>query len=259
MASRVWEKKNPLYARIEDLLHTASSGIIGSTAFLTPEESVQAEEYLKQSGYSRCWKLVGGYEDAERKMLLIYPDYLPEECVEAGDYFCALEIRTSGYVKLEHCSFLGALMALGIERDSLGDILIIDGNAVVFVTAPIAAFLLSEPSPLTFVGSDKVRVLKADDQLIASYKRQYKKVEIVVASMRLDCLVAELGNLSREKAKLAISRGEVQLNYRTGLEPSQTVVSGDVLSIHRKGKFKITENGQMTRKDRYRLSVLVYL
>ena len=63
--------------------------------------------------------------------------------------------------------------------------------------------------------------------------------------------------MSREKAREAISRGEVSLNHVTEIEPSDILNAGDTISIRKHGKFKIGEIN-LTRKDRFRISVLVY-
>lgn len=246
------------YARLSDLADRASSGQIVGTAFLTPEEVVLADVWLGQCGTGLSWGFYGGYADAERRMLLIRPDYLPEDSVEERDWFSVLEIRISGYVNLDHRSYLGALMALGIKRETLGDILCLpEGGALLFVTPSVADFLLSDPPPLVYVGRDKVKVLPADPAKAADYQRSYEERTGIVASMRLDGIIAEFGGLSREKAKAAIQRGEVTYNYRQASDPAKICSSGDILSLRGCGKFKIKDL-ETTRKERVRLTVLVY-
>ncbi|MGM9636923.1 MAG: RNA-binding protein [Eubacteriales bacterium] len=245
------------YAKLADLADRASSGQIVGTAFLTPEEIVLADAWLMQSGAGLSWGFYGGYADAERRMLLIRPDYLPEDCVEERDWFSVLEIRISGYVNLDHRSYLGALMALGIKRETLGDILCLQDGAVLFATPAVSDFLLSDPPPLVYVGRDKVKVLPADPAKAADYQRIYEERTGIVASMRLDGIVAEFGGLSREKAKAAIQRGEVMYNHRQASDPAKICTPGDILSLRGCGKFKI-KDFETTRKERVRLTVLVY-
>lgn len=245
------------YARLSDLMNRASSGQIAGSAFLTPEEVVLADAHLRQFGAGLSWEFCGGYADAERRMLLLRPDYLPEDCVEERDWFSMLEIRISGYVNLDHRSYLGSLMALGIKRETLGDILCFPDGAVLFATPAVADFLLSDPSPLAYVGRDKVTVLPADPEKIVGYRRKYEERVGIVASMRLDSIIAEFGGLSREKAKAAIARGEVIRNYRQASDPADVCSPGDVLSLRGCGKFKI-KDFETTRKERIRLTVLVY-
>lgn len=251
------DQEKLFYARLSDLADRAGGGQIVGTAFLTPEEAVLADAYFKQNGAGLSWIFLGGYADAERKILLIYPDYLPQECIEDRDWFSVLEIRISGYVTLDHRSYLGALMALGIKRETVGDILCFPDGAVLFATPAVADFLLSDPSPLAYVGRDKVKVLPADPAKAADYQRSYEERTGIVASMRLDSIISEFGGLSREKAKTAIQRGEVMYNYRQASDPAKICSPGDTLSLRGCGKFKIKEF-ETTRKERIRLTVLVY-
>ncbi len=242
--------------RIGELARRAMSGEICATRFLTPEEFVHAKSVL--CGFSELSiSFFGGYADAERGILVIYPNYIPEESISQADYIIPVSIITSGYVRLEHRSFLGSLIGIGIERDAIGDILIEGDTATVFVSPSVADFLLSFEHPLEKVGSDKVTVKAGDAEKISTYRRSFTETVIVVSSPRVDCITAELGKMSREKAKEAISHGEVSLNHVTEIEPADILKAGDTISIRRHGKFKIGEIN-LTRKDRFRISVFVY-
>lgn len=243
--------------RIDELAFRARSGEICSTPFLTPEECMCALKYLATIKAGISYKADGGYEDAERRVVIIYPDYIPDDALPTDDYLAAVDITTSGYVKLEHRSFLGSLTALGIDRSAIGDILVTDSGATVMLTPPIAAFLLSSEAPLERVGADKVSVGRSDMKKIAEYKRSFDTLSITVVSARVDCVVAELCKLSRERAKEVVSRGEVSLNHSDDVESSDKVEVGDTLSVRRYGKFRIGEI-TTTRKERLRISVLVY-
>ncbi len=252
------ENEKLFYARLDDFIDRCGRGQTAATAFLTPEEIVLADAYLRMNARDVSWTFCGGAPDAERRILIIRPDYLPEDGEEIRERISALEIKSSGFGKApDHRAYLGSLMALGIKRETVGDILCMEDCAVVFVTPAVAAFLCADPSPLTFVGREKVRVLPADPSKIAGWKREFAEISIVVASMRLDCIVAELAKVSREKAKVAIQRGDVQRNHRETTEVSQICVRDDVLSIRGCGKFIIGEMGT-TKKDRVRLSLRVY-
>ena len=122
-----------------DLAKIASRGIPAATAFLTPEERMRAEEFLTRR--SLRYAVYGGYDEAERTVIVLLPDYMESEYLDWDEYFVPVAVLASGYVSLSHRSFLGALTALGIDRSAMGDILLFPFGAVVFVTLPIAAFL----------------------------------------------------------------------------------------------------------------------
>lgn len=65
----------------------------------------------------------GGYDNAERKVIFIYPYYMEYEDIE-----CPLEIvQVEGNFKfkeISHKDYLGAILNLGIVREKIGDIII---------------------------------------------------------------------------------------------------------------------------------------
>lgn len=243
------------YARLDEFADRAEQGILSSSSFLTPEERGQAAAYLERSSVRVCFR--GGYEEAERTLAIFLPDYMEEDMLDTDDFFLPIAIRISGYVKLTHRSFLGALTALGIDRSAMGDILLFDWGAVLFAQPPVAQFLLSEPSPLERVGADKVKVSLCERSLIEGYKRSFLPFTDVIASERLDCAVAAFAGISREKAKIATERGDVSLDYRVCTRPSEEIAEGSVISVRGIGKFKI-ETLTKTKKDRIRLSAKRY-
>ncbi|MBQ8382921.1 MAG: hypothetical protein IJX47_06950 [Clostridia bacterium] len=250
-----------LEARLSDLMRSAERGMPAPTAFLSPEERAEAEDYLVRHGAR--YAVYGGYEEAERTMILLLPDYLESAYVNWDDYFVPVAILVSGYVGLSHRSFLGALTALGIDRSAMGDILLLPFGAVVFVTPAIADFLLTKPSPLERVGADKVEVRDADGypamrSAVAAYQRTYEPFTDVVASARLDCAVSAFARVSREKAKTLISSGQVTHNYRQASRPDAAFAESDVISVRGVGKFTIVSL-KTTQKERIRIEAKRYV
>lgn len=252
------ESRKLFAARLDDLVRGCLRGRIGHTAFLTPEETAFADDRLRANARNVLWRFDGGHPDAQRVILEIRPDYLPPKAGETRDRISALEIRCSGFGESPgHRAYLGSLTALGIKRETVGDILCMEGRAVVFVTPAVAVFLRSDPPPLVSVGRERVKVLPADPALIAGWKQEYDEITAVAASARIDCIVAEIAKTSREKAKALILRGDVQRNHRECAEVSQVCAPGDVLSVRGHGKYKIQDIGS-TQKGRVRLTLLVY-
>lgn len=243
------------WARLDDFADKAEQGILTASPFLSPEEAMRADEYLKRRGCRYCFR--GGYEEAERSIAIFLPDYMEEDMLDTDEFFLPIEIKTSGYVNLTHRSFLGALTALGIDRSAMGDILLFDWGAVLFALPSVAQFLLSDPSPLERVGADKVKISLCDKSVIEGYKRSFLPFTDVIASERLDCAVAAFAGVSREKAKQSTERGDVSLNYRVCTRPSEEIAEGAIISVRGVGKFKI-QSLTKTKKDRIRLEALRY-
>ncbi len=250
-----------LEAKIDDLMAKAAKGMVATGRFYYPAEQYRAEKYLKSQGYQAGqYQFYGGYEDAERKALICLPDW----CEDAfAPELCALqcvELRGSGFRHLTHPQYLGSLLSLGIERDTVGDIVPLDDcRAAVFVTAPMAEFLLSDPKPLTRVASDTVKVLPfaVPDGFCAN--RKTETLTDTVASLRLDCVVGALTRLSREKAKQLLIAGQVRLNYETETAPDHLIAQGDILSITGYGRYCVQACADHTKKDRIRLCAIHYI
>ena len=101
------------------------------SAFLDERQCRLCEKVMASVKYEN-YLLWGGYEGAERKMLCVYPQYGDENIIESFP-MQAVTFRFRLEDKLSHRDFLGSLMALGITRGCVGDILVNSGSASVFV------------------------------------------------------------------------------------------------------------------------------
>ena len=213
---------------------------------------------------------VGGTDDgtAQRGAVGHDADISPDAGKNCGMQLCPtaaeaaglryVHVRGSGYYELDHRSFLGAVLALGLSRDTVGDIIVRDGHEAIIITVRAAAeLLLSQPPVLTYVGRDKVCV--SETVLPPDYEpeKRFTELSITVASPRLDAVVSELARLSRDKAKAAVIGGVVAISGRVEQRPDREVVQGDVLSVRGHGKFVIGERGT-TSRGRVRLAVKKY-
>lgn len=214
--------------------------------FLSERRQALAEKYLRAI-YFENFCFFGGYENSERKMLaLCYDDSKPEFPVSA------LEFRYRICDKLTHRDFLGALMSLGIERETVGDILVEDGRTVVFIKNELKDYIISQISKIGNVG---VKIYDADLSKLPK-GRGTEELSLVVSSLRLDNIVAGVIGLSREKTKSLILTGNVSLNYIQTMNISQIANVGDVLIIRGKGKYILNAVMGETKKGRIRISLI---
>ncbi len=256
----------------------AEDGAPAFSHFLTPREQRILEGLMPSSDVIRFFW--GGYEDAERRILCFLPSYyewqldedptgtppsdsalasLVEEELEGQ--MCALYVESSGYVKLAHRDYMGALLGLGIERERVGDILADDGGAIVFLHPSVRQLLKNE---LHTVGRDTVKVRDFLPPEGFSYTRTFDDISGTVASARLDAVIAELGRISREKAKELILAGFAEHNYFPASKPDAEVQAGDRISMRhegkcRGGKFIIDSLDERSQKGRIRLKARKYL
>lgn len=214
--------------------------------FLSERRQALAEKYLRSICFEN-FSFFGGYDYSERKMLaMCYDDTKPDFPVSA------LEFHYRSCDKLTHRDFLGVLMSLGIERETVGDILVEDGRTIVFVKSELKDYIVSQISKIGNVG---VKICDADLSKLPK-GRGTEELSLVVSSLRLDNIVAGVTGLSREKTKSLILTGNVSLNYIQTMNISQPTFVGDVLIIRGKGKYILNAVMGETKKGRIRISLI---
>lgn len=217
--------------------------------FLSQEESILVKRTLENRGID--FLLFGGYEDSQRVMLGCFPEWDSQK-----DFpIVSLTFKYRVSDKLCHRDFLGSLMGLGITRESVGDILIEDGRAVVFVTEDIANYVSSQIEKVGRVG---VEIIKGFSEPLP-LKGELALFEGTIASARLDCVVSELCNVSRGAALQKIEDGAVSVNSVVCEKATKLVVSGDAVTVRGKGKFIISSLEGKTRKNRIVLKYQKYI
>lgn len=238
-----------LKAKVDDAVRLSRRGprFIG---FLTPAETSLLQDYIK---YNTDAEFVfwGGHDDAERQILAVCQPYdLP-----LSFPITPITLRFREQDELSHRDFLGSLMAQGVVRPSLGDILAEKGRAVIFVKSELSDYFLSN---ITKVGRTGVKTLLGAEEPYPC-AHSFQDMSGVVASGRLDCITAFLLNTSREKAVSAISAGLVSVNYREAVSVSRQIQEGDKISVQHTGKFIVDQLGPLTKKGRLSLKCRKYI
>lgn len=231
-----------LAARLKDHLHLGSK----RPCFLGFLDEAQASFCREYTSKARDCAVMfwGGYEDAERVMAGFFPDYLEPSPDQFPIVPLALSYRKGD--KLTHRDFLGSFMALGVERSVVGDILVGEGQCVAFLREEMGDYFAQNIQKIGRVGVKTA--LSWEGPLPGA--QEFLEMNGVVASERLDCLVAFLCRTSREKAAGLVSSGLVYVNHREILSGSQRVKEGDKLSVRRQGKFYVDQLGPLTSKGR---------
>ena len=186
----------------------------------------------------------GGYPDATRVMLGASAD-------EYSFPIVALMFSYKPEFDLRHRDFLGSLMALGLRRDTIGDILCEKGRVVVFVRDDVADYVLTQ---VTQIGRVGVSITYADltDLPVPD---DIEELSFTLSSLRLDAFVAAVTNLSREKAARLIRSELVMIDHVVSTDVSKPLHEGATVTIRKYGKYVLSANSGLTRKGRLRVSV----
>lgn len=212
------------------------------------ERSLVLQAVQKASGMSRL-VFVGGYDDAERVCAVFIPDYMDKSDMNNPDNlpFCVLRASKSAGSELSHRDYLGALMGLGLSRTGIGDILVHEDGADIFVLHEICDFVLME---FLKAGRKNISISKIDFAEIKFAKVNMLYKEGSIASARVDSIISLAFNISRSKAQNLIARGLVYLNNAPCTKDGKDIQQGDKITVRTMGRIKIDEFTGISRKGR---------
>ena len=206
--------------------------------FLDPREQ-QIAEAVAGSFLGMGFYFDGGYEKAERKIIVAYPEELSDEHFQQP--LGALRIIPKDPTEYPgHRDYLGAILGLGINREKLGDILVGKAGADVIVKQQILEYIGLN---LVKVGNTSVDVEEISIKELMQPERPYKEMKSTVASLRLDAIAGIAFGLSRSKMAPFIKGENIRLNFKTVKDPSTPIKEGDVISANRLGRAKVVEVG----------------
>ena len=280
-----------LIAQLEDkAVQAADRYMITSGSFLDSHQRRIAEDLARSGRFPVRVFFYGGYRDAERCLPVFLPDYATEE--DAKELLSVIRVTVPrqkggggqsgrGSRVLTHRDYLGSLLALGIDREVTGDILVRGeaesvsasgaGNpgasasgaesdfpgpgADIIVLESMAEFITMNYAKAghTWLTTE---ILPIDQLYVGNVSIQEQ--HDTVASLRLDSITASAFRLSRAKAGEAIRRGLVSVNSMETLRPDQLLQEGDKIVLKGKGRVILRDVGGVSRKDRIRVTFGVY-
>lgn len=247
-----------LLAKVLDRARQAQDrNIPAATDFLSPQQQMLALDLLRLAGLPETsYMPSGGYDGAERKIILFLPDWLDAENAEEDLPIRCLRAAFRAEDSLNHRDFLGSLMGMGIVREKLGDILVGADSADLIVLDTVADFLLQNWNS---AGRAKLKVSEIAAAHLHIPELKCQEVRDTVSSLRLDAVASTGFRMARGKAADLVSSGRVQLNWRECTKPDKLLVAGDTVSARGFGKFVLAEVGGTTKKGRTSIVIKRYL
>ena len=241
-----------LLAKLWDKINAGMrKNIPANTCFLSPRELEMARFLF---GDVPGLYAFGGWEEAERKMLVYLPDYLEEDALYGEDSPLVC-LRATFYQgdSPSHRDFLGALMGFGLSRETLGDICVGKGSCDFFVTAEIAPHILRD---FTSAGRTKLHLeaIALEDASIP--EPEVKEIKDTLASLRLDSVISSGFRIGRSLAAQYVTQGKAAIDGLPCEKPDKAVAEGAKVSVRGLGKFKLAAVNGRTKKDR--ISVVIH-
>ncbi len=259
MAAQTQKELEQLKKRFQELAEKAfRQNVFAFTGFLSLAEQDALLEAMGRNPVCP-FTLWGGKEDCERRMARFGS---PEEFGYEEEFpIAALKVSPLSEKFAQDCShrdFLGALMHLGIDRGTVGDIFPEGKHAWIFCTETVAPFICEN---LDRVRHTAVRCEKLDREADAGQwpaPAVPEPVRLVVSANRADAVAAKAFHLSRGQSLELFRAGKVYVNGRLCENNSLLLKPQDVVSVRGFGRFVLLEEGEETKKGRLGVTVGLY-
>ena len=200
-------------------------------------------------------QLWGGYESAERKVIrfgsmeeLGYEEDYPITCV----HIQPLLVKFAD--NLGHRDFLGALMNLGIERSTLGDIRVVEKEAYLYCLTSIAEYICENLDKVKHTNVKCTVVEKIAD----IPQEEPEEMEVLLPSLRLDACLAKVYKESRNTILDMFRTGKVYVNGKLCENNSKQLKEGEVVNLRGYGKFIFDGMQNETKKGKLNVRIRIY-
>ncbi len=223
---------------------------------------------LKEKNYI----FFGGFEEAEYKTLIIYPEKFKEEFKlylngqdsnivknAINNIIKAIRIKLPKELigKYEHKDYLSAVMKFGIVRDHIGDIIVHKDGAYIIVLNENAEYLKNSLKELIRFRKSEIDVIHIEDIVLKPI--EFEEIKISISSNRLDNFVSGISRISRSQAEELLKNEKVTLNSRIETKCSKEIKEQDILVIRGRGKFRVSEFIGSNKKGKLVLTIHKYI
>ena len=224
---------------------TGFLGLTEQSLFWEVEREVASIGYALDGGNPVCDRKVMRFGKEEE---LGYEEDFPIVCIKITPLIKKFSDEFS------HRDFLGAIMNLGIDRSTIGDIFLQENEGYVYCLESISDYIMEN---LDQVKHTHIKCEKLKDSL-RFIKEEGKILEITVTSDRIDVVVSGVYHVSRSESLSYFEKGIVYVNGRLCTSNAKNLKAGDVVNVRGKGKFLYQGTQHITKKEKCRISVQVY-
>lgn len=247
-----------LLSKITDKIKFSKNKITNSE-FLNEYQISMIEKELRRMGNTNYF-FEGGYENAESKILVAYPETLSENIAKesVNNILKALKIELPNEIhgKFGHRDYLGTVMSFGLVRERIGDIIVFADSAYIIVLEENAKYLKTSFEYERRFKKAKISIIDINE--IKTKPIQFEEITISVNSVRLDSVISEIIKSSRKIAQEFLEEERVSINYVVETKATKAIKEKDVLIIRGKGKFIVDEFLGKNKKDKQIIKIKKY-
>ena len=239
---------------LADLANRAAGrNIYTFSGFLSPEEQARLLEKRRELS---PFTLFGGIEGAERNMARFgseettgYEQPFPIVCLKAEP------LNPRFAEKLSHRDYLGSIMALGVDRSGVGDIIVRENCAYIFCTEKLAPYIAEE---LRKIRNTEMRLTVCAEVPEGSLY-ETKELRLTLTSLRVDCVASAAVKLSRTRMAELFREKKVFVNSAVCEKPDRLLQEGDAFSVRGYGKFRLIAVTGQSKKGKLVTRLAQYL
>ena len=203
----------------------------------------------------------GGFENSQRNVIIFYPEKFDTRIVKNNLSkilgIVRINLTKELYSKYNHRDYLGGIIKIGISREKIGDILVFENGADIIATYDILNYLSTNLHSLIRFQKSEIQILNIET--LRKLEQKMQEITIIVPSLRLDSVVADLCHTSRTKACQLIEKENVYINYNIVTKTNSLLKINDTLTIRHYGKFNIVSVNGETRKGNVILKLEKYI
>ena len=196
----------------------------------------------------------GGYDNSQRKIFAVFPQW--HDIDFALFPICVLKIVKTYDKQLSHRDYLGTLLSGGIDRSCIGDILVCDDGAYVYILSNISDYLCSNIDKISNVGV-KMSIENALD--IVPPEPKFEIINTVCASLRLDAVISAMLNISRNSSSSLIKSQKVSVNHIPNDDVNIKLKPDDIISVRGYGRFIFVETLGETKSKRIHIKLKKFI
>jgi len=247
------ETKNTVKKISDKALYVNKNYIPVTTEFINPYVAELSVPILNIIDVK--FEIFPSYEYCERKVLILFPEFCGQ--IDVNDFISALRIKNKSKFKiLCHKDYLGSIMSLGIDRNKTGDIYVYEDYADLIVHSDIIDYLVYN---LETIGKNKIEIEKINISDVHFKEQEHQLLNINCSSMRLDNIIKHLTNKSRDIAGDIVKSKNVKINWQVIDKVSHLTEEGDLISISKFGRFKISKILGQTKSGKYKIEIKHYI
>ncbi|MHB1421255.1 MAG: YlmH family RNA-binding protein [Bacillota bacterium] len=196
-------------------------------------------------------RMDGGYPEAERKRVIISPDYEPIEEVDSQVAVLRI-VGNFQFHSIGHRDFRGSLMSLGIRREKIGDLLVTPEGCDVVLDRAMSGYVYQNLQKVHLV---TVAVKEISPSEIYRVEEIPDEINLSVASLRLDILASAAFGVPRSKMAGEIKAEKVKVNWQVIADPDHKLSEGDLISCRGRGRLVLDKVRGITKKGRQGVTI----